>query len=402
MGQKCEHSARVYCVNPNGFQLDKGGGKWALFCGEMKDSQADIACANEINLNTRRHEVQSEMHAICNRPFHQTCLVTASTPIPSKSSYKPGGTCMFTVNNLTSRIINKGSDPKGRWCWTKYRSRPDETFLVVTAYQVCSSSIKKGSTTAAAQQDSLLRAEASTTDTELRAPRPAFCQDLTRFVQSSQADGSKILLVGDFNEPLGVTDNGMTNLARDCGIFDVYCQRLGTSLYPSTYINGKRRLDYALASPSVLAAVTRAGYDPYNYRVAGDHRGFFLDLDTRILFSSDTPSLAPPSQRSFSAQDPASVVTYVNAKAKYLRNHNFSARIKRLETRCSIPTSWNNWIRICAGPLSTQKINAANVVRPHGVLLYIMLAPESISLSCVCHISMIVGAGYWPYHALTG
>jgi hypothetical protein len=44
-----------------------------------------------------------------------------------------------------------------------------------------------------------------------------------------------------------------------------------------------------LASPEVVTACTAAGYDPYNFRFSGEHRGMYLDLNTIALLGNETP-----------------------------------------------------------------------------------------------------------------
>jgi len=56
-----------------------------------------------------------------------------------------------------------------------------------------------------------------------------------------------------------------------------------------TYARGRKRLDYALATPMAAHTVIYGGYEPFNHRMASDHRAFFLDFDEAALFGSQAP-----------------------------------------------------------------------------------------------------------------
>ena len=96
------------------------------------------------------------------------------------------------------------------------------------------------------------------------------------------------------------------------------------------FARGQKRLDYALASPRVLKALTAAGYEAFGHRIASDHRGYFFDFDTAALFGSDTQALAPRQRRPLSSRNAKQVTAYIRAKHELLSKCEGIRRSMRL------------------------------------------------------------------------
>ena len=128
-----------------------------------------------------------------------------------------------------------------------FRGRAVRSLTVISAYQVVTDNPARGTTTAAgsAQQYSLLLSKQD----PLKSPRPAFCRDLTLFIQQCQLLGQCRLV----------------NIMTRCHI--------GKEL-PNTYARGHRCLDYAFATEAVASSVQNAGYEPFNSHFPTDHRPY--------------------------------------------------------------------------------------------------------------------------------
>ncbi|KAG7373136.1 endonuclease/exonuclease/phosphatase family protein [Nitzschia inconspicua] len=118
-------------------------------------------------------------------------------------------------------------------------------------------------------------------------PRVQFRINLLDFLRDLQKQNQKIILMGDFNEPLGSDVRGILHIANSCALVDLLTLKIGTCRF-KTYIGGSDRIDYVLVSPRVATACKAAGYEPVKYRFKGDHCGFFLDFDTTQLFRNAT------------------------------------------------------------------------------------------------------------------
>ena len=142
---------------------------------------------------------------------------------------------------------------------------------VISAYQ---RPIVKGGLprkiTVSAQHTSLLLQ----TNSKVTNPRTAFRADLTKAIATYQTKQYDILLIGDFNEVLGVVlgvdPDGMVELATTCHLVDIMSSR-NSSKPPATSARGTTRIDYALASKHVHESLTHASYEPFNSRISTDH-----------------------------------------------------------------------------------------------------------------------------------
>jgi hypothetical protein len=165
---------------------------------------------------------------------------------------------------------------------------------VVTAYQVCDKPVttatKKKSRIASALQASMMRQRGITTT----HPRQQSYEDLMLFLQACKTQNEEILLAGDFNETLGTNVSGMTKLCADLGLVDLMQSHHDGIDTTPMYVRGNTCIDYVLATPHVAAACTACGYEPFQHRFTGGHRGMFVECNTGALLRSATVGLSTP------------------------------------------------------------------------------------------------------------
>ena len=326
-----ENITRVYCQNINGLSWDSEGGKWPYICDAMAGIHTSIACFTETNTDTNNFTVRTRMEKLASRQFNHSRLIMATSKRPTSTMYKPGGTAILATDAITAMISSHSRDRMGRWSSIRLTTSTSQNIRIIAAYQVCKN-LRPGTNTAAAQQRAqIIEEHALNTHDARLTPRESFIGDLQAFIQQSQANGDNIILLGDFNEEINTPSSGMERLASTCGLADLFSIRLGSPSIPATYQRGSKRLDYALLSPTLLAHVSAAGYDPFGYRIPSDHRGFFIDFFTDTLFSHEITPLDPPEKRDFSSKTPGVIARYVTAKTKYLQDHRFFERLEQLE-----------------------------------------------------------------------
>ena len=285
---KEDHIFRVYFCNINGLKLGNDGGDYAEFCLEMEKLQTDTWGIAETNLDSCQHCVRDIVHKTTRKHFEYGKLSIGSSMVPArKSHYKPGGTLMCSQGKATSRIIDQGNDRYGRWSYQTLICKNYKKLVIIMAYQVChqnltttdeDGNLKVKSYTCSAQQTSMLRQRG-----RRETPREAFVMDLQAFILEQQEQQASILLLGDFNEVLGNTGEQVSSIATDCGLVDLMEQATDTT-DTATYVRGKDRIDYALASESVSEALKQGCYEPFKYRTRGDHHSIIWTL-TNTSFS---------------------------------------------------------------------------------------------------------------------
>jgi hypothetical protein len=150
--------------------------------------------------------------------------------------------------------------------------------------------------------------------------------DLRQLLQQFQDQQHEILLMGDFNDDFDDHHAGGGLRSVTGGLVDLMKVKIGHQRF-STYVTGQTRIDYALATPRVVAACTKAGYEPFRYRFETDQRGFFIDFDNSILFGNATPTLESPPSRTLFSKSTKQQTTYVNSRWLYLVQHNWFERL---------------------------------------------------------------------------
>lgn len=325
-GDKSANITRVYAINLNGLQLDAQGGKFDSVCRSIKEIQADVFCGQEHNVDTTQANVRNIMFDTAKQHWERNRLVLGTSPISFATQFKPGGTMVMTVGSLTGRLCKQERDKWGRWSSQIFQGHEGRKIAIISAYQPIVKGGTAGKITVAAQHLSLLmQSEDNTTN-----PRVAFRRDLSKWLTDYQQQGYEILLIGDFNEPLGTDPDGMSKIAGDHRLMDVMARR-HSSEPPATYARGSRRLDYALASAHICKALVRAGYDAFNNGIATDHRGYFMDFRTDILFGSETQTLVTRTRRELSSSNRKQVTAYIRRKHELLTKCNAFERLLRLQ-----------------------------------------------------------------------
>jgi hypothetical protein len=297
----CEKSVdhtRFLGHNINGLKLDLEGGNFTELCRVIKEIQADVVGISEHNIDSTQHYVQQLCYNALQQNLPRSKLTLGTTSISTTEHiYKPGGTLTISSGNIVSRVIETGSDEFVRWTFQTFAGCNDRTLALINAYQVCDKSqTQRGRSTAASQQESLLRQRgASDPDS-----RKHFRTDLMEFLQHLKTSKHHILLIRDFNKALGEDENGMCKLCSEIGLINLMAQMHGSS-GPATYSQGKKRLDYALGSTKVSEALCRCcGYEPFHQRMFSDHQAYHLE------FGSDTPELPPIAFRDIESKSPSS------------------------------------------------------------------------------------------------
>jgi hypothetical protein len=127
---------------------------------------------------------------------------------------------------------------------------------------------------------------------------------------------------------LGSELDGMSQVAADLELINLMQVRHQQSL-PATYSREKKCLDYGLATSHVANALRSCGYEAFNERFPTDHRAYYFDFDTDILFGNKTQTLAPLSLRILNSNNAEQVTQYIKLKYQYLESrHAFDRAVQ--------------------------------------------------------------------------
>jgi len=324
IGDRGPNITRIYSLNVNGLSIDRRGGRFDDLCKVAKEVKADVICGQEHNLDTTRFHVRSVLYDTARQHWDRSRLILGTTPIPFDTNYKPGGTMILSTGDITGRIITQHHDKWGRWTSQTFRGAGSTNLTVISAYQVVTDNPLTGLTTAASQQRSIL-----IQSNDMTTPRRAFKRDLRAFLRERKGQGDELLIVGDFNEAFSSELDGMSQIAAEFQLLNLMQTRHQGRL-PATYSRGRKCLDYGLASPKVAIALRRCGYESFNEQFATDHRAYYFDFETDVLFGKVTQQLAPHSLRVLKSNNLEQVTQYINFKYDYLMNRNGQRRAEQL------------------------------------------------------------------------
>ena len=158
----------------------------------------------------------------------------------AKERYQSGGTALFARNELASRALFSGRDPRGlgRWVWTRFQGKHNITLRVCFAYRPCRSA---GPTSAYQQHRRALLEE----DIDI-CPRTSFFVDLKQEVETWIQDGDQVVLMLDVNADI----RSVSEIA-EMGLVDALTHRHGPGC-PATFQEGTSPIDGVFVTPGLL------------------------------------------------------------------------------------------------------------------------------------------------------
>ena len=330
LGPKNKDHLRIYLQNPNRISACDDFVDFKYLCQSLSSHDVDIFGLSETGLDWKQHGPRTKCRQIMDDFWQHSRLITSTSNVASDSFTQYGGTCTGVTGKWSGRIREQGMDTHGlgRWSHVQIFGKNGREVLIVTAYQACKASISTiGSKTAYAQQRHLLRQAGDPTPN----PRKRFIADLDEFLAPHHARGTEILLMGDFNETLGDSLQGLDSIINKYGLLDLLPYHHGIDNEVETYARGKKRLDYALGTQELAESIIRIGITPYNFVITSDHRGIFIDFDVDTFLGGNPSHLMSPALRGIKSNSPKQCRKYVEAVTEYLTKHKVFERATRVQ-----------------------------------------------------------------------
>jgi hypothetical protein len=158
-----------------------------------------------------------------------------------------------------------------------------------------------------------------------RHPQTQFKMDMKTLLEGFLNQQHDILLMGDFKEDLETNSDGLRSAT--VGLIDLMQVKVGHRNF-LTHIDGQIWIDFAFATPRVVAACIHTGYELFRHRFETDHRGFYLDLDNVVLFGNQTAILQSLSHRGLTSKSFKHHKMYIASRWKYLHHHKWFERLQ--------------------------------------------------------------------------
>ena len=120
--------------------------------------------------------------------------------------------------------------------------------------------------------------------------------DLEPFISNwkEKNEDSSVILMMDANADS--TDPHLHTFLANTSLQDVVQYHAPYLATQSTYINGKKKIDYILFSEDLLASSDGADHTPYGISFISDHIGVYWDIPHKALFDTHHQGPTPTSQ----------------------------------------------------------------------------------------------------------
>ena len=317
---------RFSTFNPNGLKSHNANDTIEISI----EMGIDVQCYSEIAMDTRQYRVRQKLIDNLRQIDKKAKAVWNSSTKSSTNEYKAGGTSICTFGNTAGRVKKHGEDKLGRWCWQILEGSKRRDILVVSVYQCCKNPTNKHGSTAYHQQEALL-SELNREDTN---PRRNFLRDMKDFlhqkIDNHKEDGIQLepMLMGDWNEECRGSSNAQ-NICDEFQLVDIWKRKYKDEEF-NTYIEGSRRLDFAITTTRIADIVSNITYEPFFYRLTGDHRGLYFDIDEEQLFGDHEPKVYSVQNRGFTSKDRTAVTAYIPNFHKHCSKNNIFASARKL------------------------------------------------------------------------
>ena len=312
----------------------------------LNNMEADIFMASETNTNWKSAAFRNNFKSKVSRiwPAHRIAYSSSDVGMEFElHEFLPGGTCTMAVDNLSMRVIKAGEDPSGlgRWSYITLEGQGGRKVTFITAYRICSGTMR-GTSTSCMQQKKVLnnqemREGMRTSSPDTNFLRRKFIEDLAIFIQALKDAGHAIVLGLDANEtPKESMKNeeckpgSISWLFEQTELLEVFDSHHNTIPDSTTTTPGRFIDRVAVYGISVQrAALLRA-----NTPAKSDHLGIAIDLDLKYLFNNACSPLATPQPWKLTSGNKMSVQKYIAFIQKQFNEHKIVERCQRLKEAC--------------------------------------------------------------------
>jgi hypothetical protein len=296
-GKKGENTLRVGFLNIGGLPLESKKIKNDLLRRGISALECDVFGIAEINTDWRLITEDNQLHSRTKGWWEALHISQAhNCVIPPVDRRQWRGTALFTLNKASHRVISKGKDDTklGRWCWTRFRGKNNNTLRIFLAY---GPNLPTGPLLVHSQHRSVFLAQKDNRD-----PRVAFPQDLSSAIKEAKAEGDQIILLMDGN--MDMRNSALSCILNSLQMTEVILRRHGND-GPSTFHrnNTNTPIDGIWTSSGIR--VKQCGYLPYDLILPGaDYRCLWMDITYKNAFGHNMPAIPRPNTRRLHCCDP--------------------------------------------------------------------------------------------------
>jgi hypothetical protein len=207
--KKQKNTLRIGYQNIGGFSFTSNSIKDDIIRQGINAFEFDIFGLSETNVDWRLIPDQHKLYFRM-KPWWEMSHISLAynIAIPPVARKQFGGTALFSIGTSAHRAVARGIDNSllGRWCWTMYKGKNNQTLKVYSAYRPNPPS---GPFSVYAQHRQFFATRSSDI-----CPRQAFLDDLSQDIQKSMDDGHHLVILLDGNDDMraSATSSALTHL----------------------------------------------------------------------------------------------------------------------------------------------------------------------------------------------
>ena len=322
---------RLFHINTHGVCQFNDLVEWEMIIGFLMELQVDIFGLTEINLDLNKPKVVDSLQQKTQRYDQYLKLACSASKLNLDSDFKMGGTITGVNGVWSGRLEAQGSEPMGRWSYITLTGKQGRKFTVITTYRVCKATTKGECTIRAQQQQDILIEKK-----KLQDPRAALLTDLLEFIQKKRNEGNLIALMGDMNTDIEKgKDAEMERFMKESGLVNTMAKAHKNKKLPPTFDRGTRCIDLLGISEEIdERAIIRAGYLPFYYYFATDHRGGYVDINIDAVFGNIKPDTTRNIYRRFTTRNISKCNKYLQKLEQNFEICRIFQSVDKLEVQC--------------------------------------------------------------------
>ena len=325
---------RIMHLNANGITTKNEFVEWEMLLQSLHESQVDVFCINETNVDTRQSIVQFKVRDLAKQKDRHMYLNMSSskqTPLKRESYSKPGGTMIGIRGQWAGRVIqtskNEGKDDMGRWTVTHMKGKGEMTITIISVYQVCENGDGGKKTAFLQQQTDFLEKYGRLVD-----PRNQSCKDLERVALELIKKGNKLIICADINDDAGMEYKTRWNSMMDkLGMRNIHQDIHKGEQLPRTFDQGKRTLDIIAVSENISNdMIDKAGIIPFYTLSASDHRAMYIDVKEDCLFEDTKTDEIKHTMRRFTTKHVKKCDKYVETLTNLIEESKLREKVGKV------------------------------------------------------------------------
>ena len=321
--QKERGVVRLWYTNPCGLGINHNTTKsHGSFQYLKSKSKADLIGLAETNVNWNKLTNSNSLYNRVKVMWKEFRTITSHNTSESMGRCQRGGTCMFTVDQISHRMRKSGKDKRGlgRWTWMEFQGKGNYRTRVITAYRPGLKPHSSKLTTVYDQQMRYIRKKALNTN-----PRDLFDQDLILELKKLLDDKVNTILMIDVNENVvdGKFTQKLSKLDMQNAFSKYHCSEL-----PPTHHKGSVPISAIYVSNDLV--IKSAGILSKGIGVQGDHRNMFLDLSVESFLGSPMYKVETPNMKLLKLNDPRIYKKFIAVTKKHYVATGLQKKSERL------------------------------------------------------------------------